>query len=638
MNLRWITPLIAILALIGLHARVAAAEPEFSAPFGIAVNSRDIAYVADIDRACVTKLAPSGELIGVIKDIPGYGALAGPFDVQIGPDDSIYIADTRAHKVLCLDSHEKLRFVLGGPTKGAREGEFSEPHFVAVMPDGTLLVADTFNARIQKFTRDGKFIAAWGRVGEGKGEFLHHGYLARLDTDSAGNVYVREFDGGRIQKFTADGAHLATFSKRGTGRGELDEGYGLKIIDGKLYCPDTFENRIQVFSLDGKLLEVWAPGEGNDGAHFNHPVGIAATSAGDLMVTDWKNRRVLKLSKQGTLIAAYGRPLADELAWQPPQRHARPGRGPLKLAVYAGTDDATISKASAAGVSVIYPSINYQYRAWGLAEAVSRAAGARIEVHPSIACLTFGQGIENSDVFSKHPDWCLWKKGASEPMKTVLGWSHPEARSFRADHIVAELKATGAQGVMLDYIRYLGTDYGYDPIAIEAFMARYNIDPNSLPQDDARWMQLRADYVTAFISELRHKLAISIPDRHIEVSVYLSGDNPAQEEYLKASLQDWRAWAQMGIVDTLHVAQYTRNFDEIYNAVRRVRGVVPDRTRINCFIAAYGGNLNTPELLLKGVEAATAAGADQVTIYRGDAIDELTLWPAIKQSVELYGK
>ena len=46
-------------------------------------------------------------------------------------------------------------------------------------------------------------------------------------------------------------------------------------------------------------------------------------------------------------------------------------------------------------------------------------------------------------------------------------------------------------------------------------------------------------------------------------------------------------------------------------------------------IACYGGNLNTPELLRKGFEASIAAGADQVTIYRIDAIRELDLWDAI---------
>ena len=55
---------------------------------------------------------------------------------------------------------------------------------------------------------------------------------------------------------------------------------------------------------------------------------------------------------------------------------------------------------------------------------------------------------------------------------------------------------------------------------------------------------------------------------------------------------------------------------------------------INSFIACYGGNLNTPELLAKGVEASLAGGADEITIYRGDAIDELKMWPAIRQAVE----
>jgi len=90
----------------------------------------------------------------------------------------------------------------------------------------------------------------------------------------------------------------------------------------------------------------------------------------------------------------------------------------------------------------------------------------------------------------------------------------------------------------------------------------------------------------------------------------------------------------MGIVDKLHVAWYTRDLDAIYNAVHRVRESVPDRVKINSFIACYGGNLNTPELLQKGIDASVAAGADEVTIYRGDAIDELNLWNAIREGAE----
>ena len=227
----------------------------------------------------------------------------------------------------------------------------------------------------------------------------------------------------------------------------------------------------------------------------------------------------------------------------------------------------------------------------------------------------------------------MWKKDAKKPIRTILSWAHPGARTFRADHIAAQVKAQGVQGVMLDYIRYLGTDYGYDPIIVTGFFEKYGINPLDLPQDDLRWMQYRADFVTKFIVELRHKLALTLPDRHVEISVYLSGDDPTPGIYLTGAMQDWKTWAKMGIVDKLHVAWYTRDLDQIYTAVRRVREAVPDRVKINSFIACYGGNLNTPELLRKGFEASIAAGADEVTIYRIDSIRELNLWDAIGEIV-----
>ncbi len=607
-----------------------AAEWDFKSPFGVAVNSKDVVYVAEIGNKRVSKFTVDGEWIGVIESVEGYGNLAGPFDVCIGPDDWIYITDTFGHRVLVLDAEEKIQFVLGTETKGAKPGQFAEPHFVAVNQVGEIFIADTFNARIQKFSPDGKFINAWGRVGGQPGEYLQHGYLASIDVDNLGFVYVREFDGGRIQKYTEDGEYIATFSKRGTGQGELDEGYGLSVIDGKIFCADTFESRIQVFSLDGEFIEVWDPGEGNSGSHFNHPVDIARTSTGDLIVSDWKNDRVLKLSNKGEFLKTWGRSQADILAYQPPQKIARPSRGPIRVAIYAGIDDATLEAAQRAGIDIIYTSLNNQFRDLNIADQVAKARSMGIEVHPSIACLPFGQGQpDNSAIFEEYPQWCLWKKGAAEPMGTILSWAPPGARSFRADHFVKQAKANRLQGIMLDYIRYLGTDYGYDPVIIDGFFKEFGLNPLNLPQDDPRWMQYRADFVTDFIVELRHKLAIAIPDRDVELSVYLSGDDPDPAFYLKQSMQDWRTWASMGIVDTVHVAQYTRDMDQIYTAVRRVREAVHDRVKVNSFIACYGGNLNTPELLRKGFEVSIAGGADQVTIYRSDVIWALDLWDAI---------
>jgi len=605
-------------------------EWDFDSPFGVAVNSQDVVYVAEIKAKRVSKFTTNGESLGTIEEIEGYGKFAGPFDVHIGPNDWVYITDCFGHRVLVLDADEKLQFVMGSGTKSMEPGEFAEPHFIAVNAAREIFVADTFNARIQKFSPEGEFITAWGSIGQGPGQYLHNGYLARVDVDNQGFVYVREFDGGRIQKYTEDGEYVATFSKRGVAEGELDEGYGLTVIDGKLYCPDTFESRVQIFSLDGELLEVWNRGEGDTGDQFNNPVDIAQTSTGDLIVSNWKSERVVRLSKDGKLLTDWGKSLESLLTWQPPGWRVRPTREPIKVSIYAGVDDTTLQKSHEAGVDILYPSLNNQYLGWGIKTPVATAASLGIEVHPSIAGNSFGMGNPTpSPVFKEHPEWLLWKKDAKKPIETIHSWAHPEVRSFRADHIVAQVKAQGVQGVMLDYIRYLGSDYGYDPIIVNGFFRKYGINPLELPQDDMRWLQYRADFVTDFIVELRHKLALELPDRHVEISVYLSGDDPDPEVYLKSAMQDWKTWAKMGIVDKLHVAWYTRDLDLIYTAVRRVREAVPNRVKINSFIAAYGGNLNSPELLRKGFEASIAAGADEVTIYRIDAVYERDLWEAI---------
>ncbi len=622
---RWVSLLGLVLAV---PARAQDAPWRFKGPFGIAVNSRDVVYVAEIDNARISKFTVEGQWLGTLRTIEGYGDLKGPFDVAVGPDDGIFICDTRSHKVLALDHNEKLRFVLGTQRRSAAPGSFIEPHFVAVNRKGEIFVSDTFNARIQKFSPHGRLIKNWGRVGPGPGEFLHNGYTGGITLDGQGFVYLRETDGGRIQKYTEDGRHVLTAARRGNGPGELDEGYGLVVVDPTLYAIDTFESRIQRFTLDGQFIDMWAPGEGNSGEHFNHPVDLAATRSGDLVVTDWKNNRVLRLSPQGRFLKIWGESLEDLLAYQPPQRRLRPPGHRVRFGVYAGLSDRDIQACRRAHVNAIYTSFNNQDGEWGIADAVQKARLAGIEAHPSIAMFVFGQ----HGAFSRsHPEFHIWKKGADAPVQGILSWAHPEVRTYRADHLVQQSARTGVDGIMLDYIRYLGNDYCYDPVALKAYRERYGVDAAALDPDDPQWMQFRADYVTQFIVELRRKLADL--DRHVAVSAYLSPPDP-DKAALRFAMQDWMTWAKMGIVDQVQVAHYTRDFDLIYRSVRRVREALPDRVKVNCFVACYGGNLNTPELLKKGIDVAVAAGADEVTTYRVDAIWELNLWDAIREAAE----
>jgi DNA-binding beta-propeller fold protein YncE len=618
---------LAIVALSLLTSSVAHGEAwRFRGPFGVAVNSKDVVYVSEIDNRRVSKFTPDGKWLGVIDQVAGYGRFTGPFDVAVGSNDWLYITDTLAHRVVVLDADEKLQFVLGEEPKSAKEGSFSQPHFVAVNGKGEIFVADTFNARIQKFSPRGKFLQAWGKIGLGPGEFRLTGYLGGISCDGRGHIFVRETDGGRIQKFTETGEYLQTISRRGVKPGELDEGYGCQVIGDTLFAVDTFESRVQRFSLDGALVDVWDPGESNAGNHFNHPTDIAATRDGHLIVTDWKNNRIIKLTAEGEFVKTWGDVTLEELlAYQPPAREPRPAHKRIEFSVYGSTGLSELKMYQKHGIDNVYYSHDRQDGDWGIGNDVAQAKEMGIKVYTSLAMFNFGQ---NHTFTRQHPEYHIWKHGSTQPQH-VLSWGHPEARSFRADHLVAQTHATGIPGIMLDYIRYLGVDYGYDPAIVADFMRKDGRNPYAIAKDDIAWMQHRADYVTDFIVEMRRKLADL--DDPPTVCVYLSGDDPTPGVYLAGALQDWRTWARMGIIDKLNVAHYTRDFDRIYQAIRRVKAVVPESTKINCFIACYGGNLNTPELLRKGVDVVVAAGADEVTIYRGDAIWELDLWETIGQ-------
>lgn len=65
-------------------------------------------------------------------------------------------------------------------------------------PKGQVFVADFYNHRIQKFTAEGKFLAAFGERGSQPGQFDRPTDMA---VDSDGNVYVVDFGNQRIQKF-----------------------------------------------------------------------------------------------------------------------------------------------------------------------------------------------------------------------------------------------------------------------------------------------------------------------------------------------------------------------------------------------------------------------------------------------------
>ena len=93
---------------------------------------------------------------------------------------------------------------------------FNGPSGVAVAPNGDIFVGDGHgagtNARVVKFSKDGKFIKAWGKMGSGPGEF---DTLHSLAMDSRRRLFVADRGNSRIQIFDQDGKFIAEWKQFG---------------------------------------------------------------------------------------------------------------------------------------------------------------------------------------------------------------------------------------------------------------------------------------------------------------------------------------------------------------------------------------------------------------------------------------
>src|SRR5262249_26475387 len=120
-------------------------------------------------------------------------------------------------------------FLTAWGSSGSGNGQFLFPVGMATEGGGNVGVADTLNEGIQKFDARGTFLTAWGSPGSGNGQFdfqVSSGMLAFVTvggvaTDGNGNVYVADTGNARIQKFDASGTFLTAWGGPGSGNGQF---------------------------------------------------------------------------------------------------------------------------------------------------------------------------------------------------------------------------------------------------------------------------------------------------------------------------------------------------------------------------------------------------------------------------------
>jgi sugar lactone lactonase YvrE len=217
-------------------------------PIALALDGKDNVYVLDSKLRRVMVFDSLGLFLYAVGDPK---ELVQPVGVAVSDDGSkVFVVDRGTvelddHKVVAYapDGSELFRI---GP-RGSEPGQVNIPLAATVAPDGTLLVLDSGNFRVQAFNQNGRFQFEFGSVGTGIGQFARpRGIAAGPD----GTIYVADASFNNVQIFDPKGQLLMWLGTHGMRN--APGGFGL-IADitvdetGRLYIADHFHNKIEVY-------------------------------------------------------------------------------------------------------------------------------------------------------------------------------------------------------------------------------------------------------------------------------------------------------------------------------------------------------------------------------------------------------
>ncbi|MCH7472851.1 hypothetical protein IIA79_07870, partial [bacterium] len=93
-------------------------------------------------------------------------------------------------------------------------GPFNYPSELVPSPSGDLYVSDGYrNARVHRFTRDGRLINSWGQPGKTEPGHFHLPHSILVDPE--GKVYVCDRANRRVQIFSPDGEFITMWTGMG---------------------------------------------------------------------------------------------------------------------------------------------------------------------------------------------------------------------------------------------------------------------------------------------------------------------------------------------------------------------------------------------------------------------------------------
>ncbi|HVB15095.1 MAG TPA: 6-bladed beta-propeller [Stellaceae bacterium] len=269
------------------------AGQEFGLVSRVAADEQDRIYVFQRKDPPVVVFDREGKYLGAW----GTGAVADPHGLKI-IGDTVYTTDRSDSCAKSFTLDGKVTLALGTPGRHSDTGKvenwlveraagpFNHPTEMIRHPNGDIYVTDGYrNARVHRFSADGKLKSSWGMPGQGPGQFhLPHS----IGFDDAGMLYVADRSNKRIQIFTPDGEFRGQWTGMG-GPNDITRGK-----DGNWYIAEQEDSGNPAYctvrSPDGTVLAKM---------ESRHVHGIGVDSHGDIYAGLTQNRSVDKFVRKG---------------------------------------------------------------------------------------------------------------------------------------------------------------------------------------------------------------------------------------------------------------------------------------------------------------------------------------------------
>jgi len=242
----------------------------------------------------------------------GAGVFVWPHGIHVDSGGNVWVTDARGegnrgHQVHKFNADGELLLSLGkAGVAGDGLDEFNGPSDVLVAPNGDIFVVDGHgsegNNRVMKFNSDGDFIKTWGTTGKEDGEFRDPHALAM---DSTGRLFVGDRGNSRLQIFDQDGNHIETWTQFGRPSGLFIDRNDI------LYAADSESNTTWGLNRGyargiyiGGAFDGWVtmhipdPNQNPDEAGTTAAEGVAVDAAGNIYGAEVGPRQIVKYQRR----------------------------------------------------------------------------------------------------------------------------------------------------------------------------------------------------------------------------------------------------------------------------------------------------------------------------------------------------